>query len=1050
MYPGDPTVEDAIEEAKDLQRRNRESKVDFASQSSILEHCGENQLTGRCDTEPTDEKHLIKQLGLNSHQYLPLVPTRVYGRSDRVPFLNLTGPLKHHIAYSASNNIILFDYIKDQQIVLQGHKNKIVALVKDRRNKFFASGDWGPRSTVIIWDIFTGNPYQSLPLSEVHSNGVSSIDFAGYLTFIGVLGAEKHNKQIVSVWPYDSHRPVLEPVCQLQIPSKLGYQHEITFHPEKNEFFATTGHRGVAFYTWNRMDKKIMCHVPKLPKSFLSRMKKFTHSIWSVENGWLLTSTLAGFIVIWDVASPIGLVEPPDPNKNIREFKRCYKIGTTGLSSFAEHEGFYVVGDVTGVVRFYDKHFRLLRWTKNHKLPPIYCIAFNELKNQPPDFQRAMRDRYDTGQKPHIHKEKYSHIKDYTLGMAYYHQPSETTIERSSFDCPDFFLGVAHGNLYYYHLAEERLDTVVHGANSAFIACDVNQVSNHLALLTYKGEIHLYDTKTHRMIHRRRLFKKPTRVCCLKFHPTGAFAFVGALNGKIFYRRAFNWKPIDSPLDNSRSPISSIIFSEDGLYMAYHDKSRAVGLYINFPRKSTWVFKGKQRMHCKEIVDIMLYLDRTRNQNRLFSLSADRRIIEYDIPNSSLSGGLKALTVTRIEQFSIPRAMTLAEPFPNCKPHIIIANNNYKLSVYDPDDRLIRRTCQAPVYGTPVNKMMSIKPDGRKQGARVFTIFVCGNKLGLAKPPIDGNPYKYMALLSHPTGVKSTAASFDHKCVFSIGNSETVCIQWRTNVPAIERGTVSGGSGLKPFLKMLDRDMPEGKSLVTECQNCFYMLMLQKISSTKELLTSELRILVKEIPAVIRFCGYFPTEYEIDLMIEEAEFLGVLDHGERNDEITFDDFVKLFANHRRFPQFTKAMYANAFRKVSKHTHGDANMRGLRFRRLLTTKGEKISDIDLPVYLPNFFRSVIHTVYEPQIRDNKSGRKDKNMKKKKVTKKEIIDVIRGKVFMDTAYSRSVPWPMEWKHDVKAKGKMTAILAHLAKQRVITDNFPALGVITRMND
>ena len=38
-------------------------------------------------------------------------------------------------------------------------------------------------------------------------------------------------------------------------------------------------------------------------------------------------------------------------------------------------------------------------------------------------------------------------------------------------------------------------------------------------------------------------------------------------------------------------------------------------------------------MHSQDIVDIMFYMDKTKNTNRLFSLGADKRIIEYDIPN---------------------------------------------------------------------------------------------------------------------------------------------------------------------------------------------------------------------------------------------------------------------------------------------------------------------------------------------------------------------------------------------------------------------------------
>ncbi|CAG7838252.1 unnamed protein product [Allacma fusca] len=656
-----------------------------------------------------------------------------------------SGPISDEIG---RNNIVLLHHTKGQQTILQGHRNEIVSLSKHKENKYFASGDIGPRSTVIIWDILAGIPDKVLSLRSCHgSSGVASIDFAGNSPYIGLLGAERSSKQVISIWPYVSHRPV-EPMCQYNIPSTLGYQHEIVFHPEKNNLFATTGNRGVAFYSWKLTEKKICSNVPKLSKSFSSRMKKFTRSIWSPENSFLLTATMGGFIIVWDVSNPSDVKESFDSDRNAVEIKRCYKIGINGLTSFTEHNGIYYIGDVTGVVHFYDMTFRLIGWTKHQKFLPVYFVAVNEI-----DSTGALRifDQNSAGERLGAPKDQTILSRDFPLKLSNCDPTQESTFNRSPFECPDLFLGVADGTVYHYRGREERLNTVVHGANSIFVACDVNPVSNHLALITLKGEIHLYDVKTHIVVYRRSLFKKQTRLSSLKFHPTGSFAFIGSLDGRMFCRRGFDFKPTGSTFDNSHSSIDKIVFSEDGILMAFQDSSRAIGLYVNNPGKSlfAWTFKGKRRLHCKEVVDIMFCWDRARNSSRLFSLGADRRIIEYRIHFSSFNDVLEVLTITRVEQYAIPRTMTTINCCERRKLHICIATNNYEISIYDPDNQNIMRICRAPLHESPTNKMVNIRTDD----GRDFTIFASGNKLGLAEEPFDGIPYKYMALLSHPTGI---------------------------------------------------------------------------------------------------------------------------------------------------------------------------------------------------------------------------------------------------------------------------------------------------------
>ena len=136
----DPLVTEILEEARKLRETNEAKVEKFDTQSSIVEV--KEPEVSECRSHAGKKKLIIKQQGLQLHQYSPLVcalaflsfflpknpkclisqiPTRVYGRSDRVRMLNLTGPLRNHIAYTAGSNVVLFDYIKNQQLILPGH-----------------------------------------------------------------------------------------------------------------------------------------------------------------------------------------------------------------------------------------------------------------------------------------------------------------------------------------------------------------------------------------------------------------------------------------------------------------------------------------------------------------------------------------------------------------------------------------------------------------------------------------------------------------------------------------------------------------------------------------------------------------------------------------------------------------------------------------------------------------------------------------------------------------------------------------------------------------
>ena len=74
----------------------------------------------------------------------------------------------------------------------------------------------------------------------------------------------------------------------------------------------------------------------------------------------------------------------------------------------------------------------------------------------------------------------------------------------------------------------------------------------------------------------------------------------------------------------------------------------------------------------------------------MFSIGSDRLLTEYDLANSTVVGGVKFLFVAPIEETARPTSFVILPQFLQRKSKsrgiaIIVANNEYKFKVIDPD-----------------------------------------------------------------------------------------------------------------------------------------------------------------------------------------------------------------------------------------------------------------------------------------------------------------------------------------------------------------------------
>ena len=136
--------------------------------------------------------------------------------------------------------------------------------------------------------------------------------------------------------------------------------------------------------------------------------------------------------------------------------------------------------------------------------------------------------------------------------------------------------------------------------------------------------------------------------------------------------------------------------------------------------------------------------------------------------------------------------------------------------------------------------------------------------------------------------------------------------QWSIDTQPVKTAALSGGGGDAPFLKLIE----EG-DFYSDMKDYFYYSQIR----SKGEQTTETRVLDGSIPLselnnMMCALGYFPTQMEVENMMNEIKYSKFEETGELTLKIKFEDFVKLYVNHRPvFPiesQDVQKAFANVF------------------------------------------------------------------------------------------------------------------------------------------
>ncbi|NXD69860.1 CF251 protein, partial [Eolophus roseicapillus] len=845
----------------------------------------------------------------------PLSLSWVLGYNSGLAVHSLMDGEDRVLLYVSSHTVVIHDVLGNRQYHLQGHINTISCLCVSEDRRWVASADRGPDALIIIWDSFSGIPVRTI-FGSHPEDGVSAIAISQDAKYLATISAG--TVQRVCVWKWTL--PAEKPVCSTELRPGFGYQDYVTFNPQNPSEFVSNSKTQVIFYLWVSRDVGTLlkgCKASLLSlQTFRTVVGHFSQSVFHFNNTEALTGTSAGKLVVWDGIDPHACPQELRDKQHSVKATKVVSLQKDSITVLTVLESFIVTGDVKGQIKFYNGMLQLLICYSHSKVGSIRSISFCK----PPPAPIGASSAGSTS------------CTDCS-------QPSATR---------NFILSNADATVFHVATDGINFEKVMEEAKKAVnaIACHPRQA--RLAVGSHCGLLKVWDYEQREYLVSR-IFPEAS-IQCLSFDPEGYFLAAGFTDGSVHLLEAISLQSFCKEFKFSQGPVTHVSFSHDSEYFATADETYTVTVYKRALRNGTrcWEHFAELRSHYKPIRSILFGVQLDSKEPRLLSLGEDRLLIEYDL-NISSKDHLEVLHRDRIEQIAVPLCLAWYPQFSN-ESFILTANSCYKMKLYNTTTKLCRKTLLGPTYGSPLEKIQILPTTNTADPQKRYLAYITKDKVGLQILPVDGNQHKSSAFICHPDGVSDLATSYDGRYIFTVGGKDCTLLKWEINLNALDAAVPLGGENMTPFYNLLDGGR-EGE-FFRELEDYFYYAQLHSQGiDTLETRQVSTHIPLEEIPSVMRAMGFYPSEEEIEEMLNEVKFSKYVDTGEQVTKINLEDFIKLYVNHR--PAFGLSM--NKIRRAFQvlgydNENGDKVIDRGDLLWLLQCRGEHMTEDELALCL----------------------------------------------------------------------------------------------------
>ncbi|XP_035196390.1 cilia- and flagella-associated protein 251 isoform X1 [Oxyura jamaicensis] len=833
----------------------------------------------------------------------PLSLSWVLGYNSSLAVHSLAGGEDRVLLYVCSHTAVIHDVPGGRQYHLQGHANAISCLCVSEDRRWVATADRGPDPLVIVWDAFSGIPVRTI-FDSHPGGGVAAVAISRDARYLVTISAGRVQK--VCVWRWTS--PTESPVCGAELRPEFGLQDFVIFNPQNPYEFVSNSKTQVIFYLWG--DSGLQYSTPPLTKqTFNSVVGHYSQSAFHFNNVQALTGTSAGKLVLWDTACARSLSEEAQVQPHSTKATKLVPMQRSSITVLMVLESCVVTGDVKGRVKFYNGQLQLLACYSHSGVGPICSISFSKSPPEPPGASSACSS---AGSQP------------FTTG--------------------NFILSTSDATVLHVATDGTNFEKVMEEAKKATTAIACHPRLALLAVGSHCGLLRVCDYQQPKCLVSR-IFTE-AGIQCLSYDPEGCFLAAGFTDGSVYILDAISLQSCCEAFRFSRGTVTHVSFSHDSEYLATADKTCAVTVYKRVLQNGQRCWEHLAGLHChyKPIRSILFGVQLDSNEPRLLSLGEDRQLVEYDLSSSS-KDRLVISHRDRVEQVAVPLCLAWYPQF-GTESFILTANSCYKMKLYNTTTKMCRKTLLGPTYGSPLEKIQILPTRSTTEPQKCYLAYITQDKVGLQILPVDGNPHKSSAFICHPGGVSDLACSYDGRYVFTAGGSDRTVLKWEVNLNALEAAASLGGKDLVPFYSLLEGGR-EGE-FFRELEDYFYYVQLRSQGiDTLETRQVSTHIPLEEIPSVMRAMGFYPSEEEIEEMINEVKFSEYVDTGEQVTKINLGDFIKLYINHR--PAFGLSMKTirRAFQVLGyDNENGDKVIDRGDLLLLLQCRGEHMTEDEL--------------------------------------------------------------------------------------------------------
>eukprot|EP00878_Enallax_costatus_P028053 GHUV01030257.1.p1 GENE.GHUV01030257.1~~GHUV01030257.1.p1 ORF type:complete len:640 (+),score=169.39 GHUV01030257.1:876-2795(+) len=577
-------------------------------------------------------------------------------------------------------------------LLWQGHRNAISCLAASSDRFLLVSADAGSDSLLVFWDPVSCQPIRTL--QQPHTAGVAAVAIAPDASQMATLSAVDASTglQEISVWdlrPLTASPSSTPMTAAATTPIPTGdVQTCVCYNQNDMSELVTNGRRRSYFWRSQLPGSKLISYYspPLKASDFHQEVGDFVTSVFVPGSTQALTSTPDGDVVVWDEQGQSAQMGTRATDRRAIKIMRLHGSAIHHLSTIGD---FVVSGGADGLVRFFDSMLRMCAWFEQLDAGPVGCVSF-ATKGQQHTQALMLMQRLEA---PNF---MVSTLSGKLLAVT-----------SNAFNNPDLDNPSGAELLMESPAAGSIADVAAHPLRAEL-----------LLLNSEEGQLLRWNLVDRSCVVMRQL-SRDYKLVRMVLARDGSFVVLGCEAGHVVVLKGDSLEDV-VVLRNSRHPIVRLSVSSSGQYIAAADGSGQVILYGYLPYKGSflrWDLVGRYKAHHDAVVGLH-FGEAPSGQTRLFSLGADKRLIEYDITNATAANtGLSAAAVTDVVApggAGSPCSMCFAPPMPyyshsSLDTLLLIADDAYKIKAYNPDTRTACATYLGPTFGGPIRKLLPFR-----------------------------------------------------------------------------------------------------------------------------------------------------------------------------------------------------------------------------------------------------------------------------------------------------------------------------------------------------